>query len=171
MKINYSLVASIVTLTLYRGEKFSDDTKEIISEHVFDAGECPAALKDGTIEKSLAGYGLLKLLQDRTSQEKDPEAKVALMGEYFDNFFTEGLWKKPAAERAPSAGGSRRKIGASLAEAVARLQGITAIQAEGALKALDKETFDNLVKNEKVVAMVTEVESEAGEAVDLDGLL
>jgi hypothetical protein len=126
-------------------------------------------LKDGDVKKALAGYGLMKLLQDRTSQEKDPEAKISLMGEYFSDFFTQGLWKKPAAERA-SSGTSRRKVGASLAEAVARLQGCTAVQAEGAIKALDKEGYDNLVANERVVAMVKEVEAEAGETVDLSNL-
>lgn len=171
MKINYSLVAGTVTLTLYRGEKFSDDEKEIVSEHVFDATECPAALLDGQIEKSLAGYGLLKLLQDRTSQEKDPAAKVELMGEYFDSYFTQGLWKKPAAERAPSAGGSRRIIGASLAEAVARIQGISAIEAEGALKALDKETFEGIKANERVVASIKEIEAETSGTVSLDDLI
>lgn len=169
MKLHYSLVADIVTITLYRGEKFSDEDKEIIDTVVFEAGDCPAALLDNAIEKSLAGYGLMKLLQDRTSQEKDPEAKLELMGEYFNEFFTKGLWKKPAAERSASTS-SRRKVGASLAEAIARLQGCTAVQAEAAVKALDKDTYDNLVKNERVVEMVKEVEGEAGDVVDLSDL-
>lgn len=169
-KLHYALVGAITTITLYRGEKFSDEAKEILETVSFDADKCPESLKDGDIEKSLAGYGLLKLLQDRTSQDKGASEKLAAMKEYFEEFFSAGLWKKPAAERASTAGGSRRKITATLAEAIARIQGVTAIQAEAALKNVDKERFDSIVANERVVAMVAEVEKENEETVALDDL-
>lgn len=170
MKLHYENNVDAVTVTLYKGEKFSDEGKEVISSVEFPIADVPSELKDGDAVKSLASYGLLKLLQDRTSQEKDPEGKVALMQEYFSSFFTQGLWKRPATERAPSAGGSRRKVGASLAEAVARLQGCSAIQAESAIKALSKEDYDALVANERVKEMVKEVEAEAGGDIDLSNL-
>lgn len=170
MKLHYSTTAKSVIVTLYQGEKFSDENKEILQTKEFAVDEIPAVLKNGDEDVSLGAYGLAKLLQDRTSQEKGAEAKLDSMVKYFEEFFTQGLWKKPAAERSTSSG-SRRKIGASLAEAVARLQGITAIQAEAALKDLTKEQFDGLVAHERVVAMVKEVEAEAGDTVELGDLL
>lgn len=170
MKLHYTNVGNIVTITLYRGEKFSDENKEIVSEKQFDASGCPDVLMDGDIEKNLAGYGLLKLLQDRTSQEKDPEAKVELMGEYFESFFSQGLWKKPAEKRAAGTGGSRRKVSASLAQAVANLQGITIVQAESALKTLDKERFEAISSNERVAEEIARLNDESSEAVDLSDL-
>lgn len=170
MKLHYQTNADSVTVTLYSGEKFSDEGKEILETVEFAVSDIPAELKNGEEVVSLAAYGLAKLLQDRTSQDKGAKEKLESMQGYFNEFFTKGLWKKPAAERT-AATGSRRKIGASLAEAVARLQGITAIQAEAALKALTKEQFDGLVKNQRVVDMVSEVEAEAGEGVELGDLI
>lgn len=168
-KLHYALIGAVITVTEYRGERFSDESKEVLQTLEFDANECPAQLMDNATEKSLAGYGLLKLLQDRTSQDKGAENKLTSMQTYFEDFFTQGLWKKPA-ERTATTGGSRRKITATLAEAIARIQGVTAIQAEAALKAVDKERFDAIVANERVLAMIAEVEKENEETVALDDL-
>lgn len=171
-KLHYELNGTVVKVTEFRGEKFSDEKKEVLNVVEFDAAEVPSLLKNGDAEISLAAYGLSKLLQDRTSQEKGSADKLTLMGEYFNEYFINGLWKRPAAERAPVATGSRRKITASLAEAIARLQGITAIAAESSLKALDKERFDAVCKNPRVVDMIKEIEAEnATDSVDLSDLL
>ena len=99
-------------------------------------------------------YGLSKLLQDRTSGTKGAKDKLVEMQRYFNDFFTKGLFKQPAQRKEGSgAGGSRRKITATLAEAIARLQGCTAIQAENSLKALGKESFDAILANERVIAV------------------
>jgi hypothetical protein len=168
MKLHYNLDGTTITITLYRGENFSDPEKEIISETTFDAAECPDTLADGETSKTLAGYGLLKLLQDRTSQEKDPQAKVALMGDYFNDFFTQGLWKKPAERKPAAPRTSRRTISASLAEAIARLKGITALEAESALKALSKDDFTAISQNPRVVELVKEIEKELESSTDND---
>lgn len=170
MKLHYQTKADSVAVTLYTGEKFSDENKEVHETVEFNVADIPAELKNGDEVVTLAAYGLAKLLQDRTSQDKGAKEKLESMQKYFTEFFTQGLWKKPAAERTATTG-SRRKIGASLAEAVARLQGISAIQAEAALKALTKEQFDGLVANPRVVDMVKEIEAEAGDTVQLGDLL
>jgi len=168
-KLHYALAGSAVIITLFDGAKWSDENKEILDTVKFDSADIPAELDDGGTLKSLASYGLLKLLQDRTSQEKTVGDKLAAMQTYFNDFFKNGLWKRPAEKREGS-GGSRRKIPASLAEAIARIKGCTALEAEASLKLVDKATFDGVVANEKVAAMVAELEAEAGEAVDLSDL-
>ena len=173
MKLHYSVVGTAVAVSLFRGETFSAEDKEVLAEVTFDSSVCPAELADGDKMKSLAAYGLLKLLQDRTSQVKGAKEKLEEMQMYFNDFFSQGLWKKPSEGRkstGASAGGSRRKITASLAEAVAQLQGISAVEAQESLKALDKDTFERIAKNPKVVAKIAEIEA-AASVVDLGDLL
>ena len=167
-KLNYILDGTIVKVTAYDGEKFSDDAMETVKEVQFDAADVPEELKAGDAVKSLAGYGLLKLLQDRTSQEQGAIGKLEAMIMYMEEYFTQGHWKKPSERKAVS---SKRKITAALAQAVATLQGITAIQAEGALKDLDKDRFAQVAANPQVVALVAELEEEAKSAgADLGSL-
>lgn len=167
-KLNYVLDGTKVRVTAYDGEKFTDEAMEIVREVEFDAAAVPEELKAGDSIKSLAGYGLLKLLQDRTSGEQGAMPKLEGMEMYMNEYFLNGLWKKPS-ERKPAA--SKRKISAALAQAVAQLQGITAIQAEGALKDLDKDRFAQVAGNPNVVALVSELEAEARSAgADLAGL-
>lgn len=163
-KLNYSFDTNEVTVTEYRGEKFSDENVEIVSVHTFAIADVPAELAAGDTVKSLAGYGLQKLLQDRTSQIKDAGEKVVAMQALFSEFLCAGLWKTPAKERTSTGGGSRRKITATLAQAVADLLGSTALEAEANLKALAKEKFDLIMANEKVVARVAELQAELATA-------
>lgn len=177
MKTHYSLVGTVVTLTLWRGEegvKFGDEAAEVVSTHTFDANDVPAELTDGNVGvKSLAGYGLLKLLQDRTSQEKDPAGKAALMEQYFAEYFTQGQWKKPVERKEGKAStGSRRKIDAVLAQAVAQLQGISVAAATASLRDLDKDDVAAISANPRVVAVMDELRAEAKEEqADLTDLL
>lgn len=155
-KLHYSIEGNIVTAEVFQGEKYSEKT-ETVSVTTFDLLDCPEVLKDGNAVKTFASYGLLKWLQDRTSQVKGASDKVSAMVVEFDEKAKAGLWKTPAKVGETSAKGSRRKITASLAGAVAALLGCTPIEAEANLKALDKVAFEGLVANPKVVAKVAEL--------------
>jgi hypothetical protein len=170
MKLNYTMDGTTLTITAYRGERFADADAEHVKTITLDAGVLADELMAGAAAKSLKAYGLLKLVQDRTSQTKGAVEKLDEMQRYFDEYFANGLWKAPAAERAVSeGGGSRRKITATLAQAVAELQSCSALEAEASLKALDKATFERIVKNERVVAKVAEIEAST-KVVDLGDL-
>lgn len=170
-KLYYSFDKNAVTIVEHTAEKASEITDEnTIQSVVFVIADVAKKLMDGETVKTLAGYGLQKLLQDRTSGTKEAGAKLKEMGELFTNFLVEGMWKNPA--KASSGGTRTRKISATLATAVAELLGKTVIEAEASLQALDKERFEAICKNEKVVAAIKELE--ASVAVDdgaLDGLL
>lgn len=160
MKLHYSIEGNVVKVEVFDGEKYSDEGKTVVSEVEFDLAECPAELKDGSRVKTFAAYGLLKWLQDRTSQVKGASAKAEAMVEEFNSKAKEGLWKAPAAERTSAPRGSRRKITATLAQAVSDLLGCTVLEAEANLKALDAEKFASLTGNAKVIARVKEIEAE-----------
>lgn len=165
-KIHYSIDGTQVIVEVYEGERYSEKT-ETVECVSFDLADCPEELRDGDKVKTFASYGLLKWLQDRTSQVKGAADKLAAMQEEFTSKATAGLWKTPS-ERKASTGGSRRKISALLAEAVGALIGKTALEAEAHLKALTKEQFDGLVANEKVLAKMEELKADV--SADTDAL-
>lgn len=169
-KIHYSIDGDKVVVEVYTGERYSEKD-ETVSVTEFDLSECPAELKDGEGVKTFASYGLLKWLQDRTSGVKGAVDKVEAMVEEFNSKAMEGLWKAPAKERAPRAAGSRRKISATLAAAVAELTGQSAITAEASLKALSKEQFESLCAKPQVTELVAKLEAEAEAPADLSALL
>lgn len=157
-KLHYAFNTTSVNIIEHTAEKASEMKKDhIVQEHSFSIADVPDVLQDGDIQKSLAGYGLQKLLQDRTSGTKDAGAKLAEMKVLFSDYFTAGLWKSPA--KASSGGTRGRKISATLAQAVGGLLDMTPIEAEANLKAADKEAFDALCKNPKVIAAVAEIEA------------
>lgn len=171
MKLNYELVGDVVTVTLHKGESRGDYKEEEIVEQVaFDAGTLAEAFDAGEAgTKTLAGYGLLKLLQDRTSQDKGSSEKFEAMGAEFDRLSEPGaMWRKPVMREG---GGRTRNVDAVLAQAVANVQGISLAQASAALKGVDKEKFEAVSKNEKVVAEIEKLKGVAEEEVDLEDLL
>lgn len=164
-KLHYSIDGDEVTIEVYEGERYSEKTSTVATQ-VFSLADVPSELKDGDKVKSMASYGLLKWLQDRTSQVKGAEDKLKAMSEEFETKAKAGLWKAPSERKASSGtGGSRRKISALLAEAVGALIGKTAIEAEAHLKALTKEQYEGLVANEKVVAKMDELKA----TIEADG--
>lgn len=168
-KIHYSIDGDVVRIETYEGEKYSEKTSSIqVVEFALE--DCPTELKDGEGTKSFAAYGLLKWLQDRTSQVKGAVEKLAAMETEFAEKATQGLWKKPSEGRAAGSRSSRRKISATLAQAVAELTGQTALDAEAQLKALSKEQFEGLAGNPKVQERVAELEEAQADATDSSAL-
>jgi hypothetical protein len=166
-KMNYQMTDSTVLVRVVDiavdGE--GNESEEVLREKLFAVADVPAELADGEKVKSLAAYGLTKLLQDRTSQLTDPLEKFGAMEEAFANFFTQGLWK------APSQGGSRKAaVDPFFAQAVADLKGWSITQAVATIQALDKDQRATLREAEKVQEAMKALRSEAGE-VDVDELM
>lgn len=167
MKMNYVMTETGVTVKVISQVELENGETEdkVICERSFATADVPAILADGEKLKSLAVYGLTKLLQDRTSQIKEPEEKFEAMGIYFDDFFSKGNWK------APSEGGSRKAaVDPFFAQAVAELKDWSLTQATATIQALDKDTRATLRSAEAVAAKITELKKEASE-VDVEGLM
>ena len=56
-KLHFALTSDVVAITLYNGEKFSDEKKEIVEVVEFKVEDVPAELKDGDVwfEQIIAG--------------------------------------------------------------------------------------------------------------------
>jgi len=167
MKMQYIMGAESVTVNVISQLETEDGGTEdkVVKSREFLTSEVPATLADGEKQKSLVVYGLTKLLQDRTSQKTDPEEKFASMQEYFDSFFSKGLWKSP------SEGGSRKAaVDPFFAQAVAELKDWSIAQATGVIQALDKDKRAALRNADSVSAKISELRSEAAD-VDVEGLM
>lgn len=173
-RLHYALVGQTVTVTAHTGASNSEYTEaDIVKQIVVKAEDFPASFTTGdeNVTKSLAGYGLQKLLQDRTSQVSgDAVAKLTAMEEEANRLMTSGQWseRKEAAERAP-----RVKVDNYLARAIAQLKDIPVAQAEASVKALDKEQRDALSANPKVADVIAQLKAAAkdAQAADLSDLL
>lgn len=166
-KLAYFLTGSRVAVVLHTADaKGEIGPADKVNELVVDAADLPAEFKDGDVMKKLAGYGLLKLLQDRTSQISSSTTdkfngmvteaqRLAQSGE--DGF---GDWKAKSVRAESTAVRSTKKVDTFLAQALVELKGITLAAATGALKALDKEQVKALAANEKVVAIVERLKAE-----------
>ena len=178
----YFMANNELTIKLHTAEsKTAIGPADIVKEQTFNVNDFPAEFQDSTGVKSLALYGLTKLLQDRTSQRTESaDAK-------FDGMVAEALrlqtadaegvfqWRK-SVERAASAPRSARKVDLALVKAVAELKGVSESVAEANLLSLDKEKIAALTANEKIAALIAkykeEVESaKQGSDVDLSDLL
>lgn len=170
LRLAYDLINTVVNVALVQVAE--DESETVLKQFALDAAEYPESFTTGdeAVTKSLAGYGLQKLIQDRTSQvsgdvEKKFEAMLA-EGERLKG----GEWRA-AVER--SAGGATPKADPILAQAVAELQGLTIPVATAALAAMDKEKLAKLRANDRVKAVVDRIreESKAAATVDLGDLL
>ena len=163
MHLCYELNGSQVTITLHDGEKrseFEDD--DIKSQCSYNVGELPQEFVAGEDHKTLAGYGLLKLLQDRTSQDKGHQEKFDAMESEFERLAS-GQWRKTVERAASTGAGGRRKVDVILAQAVAELKGISVTQASAALKGLEKAQYEALSGSEVVKSKMAELRDAAGE--------
>jgi hypothetical protein len=172
-RLCYTLVGTVVTVVAHTGESNSEYTDEqIIKSISYDANDFDV-FSTGTegVTKTLMGYGLQKLLQDRTSQlVGGPLVKINGMEKEAARLHETKQWseRKESAERTP-----RAKVCNLLAQAVALVQGIPVAQAEASLKALDKDIRARVAANPRVVATLETLKAEAKDAaaVDLGDLL
>lgn len=173
-RLHYALVGAIVTITAHTGASNSEYTDEQILKRLeVNAEDFPASFTTGSedVTKTLAGYGLQKLLQDRTSQDAgDAVKKLEAMEVEANRLKESGQWseRKEASERAP-----RAKVDNYLARAIAQIKNIPLAQSEASLKALTKEQRDTLTANETVAGIIASLKAEAKDAksVDLADLL
>jgi hypothetical protein len=166
-KLAYFLTGSQVKIVLHTADvKGEIGPADKVNELVVDAADLPVDFKDGDVMKKLAGYGLLKLLQDRTSQISSSTAdkfagmvaEAQRLAEADEAGF--GAWKAKTVRAESSAVRSSKKVDTFLAQALVELKGITLAAATSALKALDKEQIKALAGNEKVVAIVERLKAE-----------
>ena len=179
--LDYVLNGTKVSVVLHHGETRGTYTEADIDKRLdLDAVDFPAEFKAGEEGvRTLIGYGLSKLLQDRTSQNSgSPAIKFEAMVEKANRLATveaDGSfqWKGQSERRSSGARGTRAVDG-FLAQAVAELKGISVIEASAALQTLDKEKVDALRTSPVIVAKVAELKAAAKEqaqSVDLSDLL
>lgn len=175
-RLEYKLNGTKVTITAHTGESNSVYTPEqILSRIELDAAAFPAVFQTGNedVTKTLVGYGLQKLMQDRTSQiTGGPVEKLAGMKAEAERLQAGGPWSE-LKERAASTPRSKR-LDSALVQAVAELQNISLAKAEASLQALTAEQRNTIAANPKVADVVTRIRAEAKDtdaAGLLDGLL
>lgn len=164
MKLNYQIDGQCVIVTPYEGETFSKATHKHDAVR-FDAASVPDMLESRDGQRSAKAYGVLKLLQDRTSQCDDPAEKLAEMQRYFA-VFVSGQWR----EYKEPAGGSA-KLDALFVAAVAQVKQCSVAQAEAGLRKLDAATVKAIRALPAVQAALAALRAEAGATVELDDLL
>lgn len=176
VRLDYKLNGTVVTITAHTGESNSTYVEsDVIKSATFDAADFPASFTTGSedVTKTFAGYGLLKVAQDRTSQVKGAAGKIEAMITELNRMKTDGTWsalkeREASAPRSP-------KVDAFLAAAIAELKGITTAAASAALAALSKEQRVSLASNPAVSGIVDRLKAEAKDAsasvADLGDLL
>lgn len=160
MSSSLKYVANGNTLTI---SLVDDQTEEVLRKLVISTDEVPATLKNGDTQESVALYGIRKLLQERSSSEKDVNEKFESMLETAD-ILRSGLWKSDESRtRVP-------QIDPLFAQAVAAVKGTTVARVIPALQGMDKDSRDALRKHPKVQAEVDRLKAEAAEAASGEAL-
>jgi hypothetical protein len=170
-KLQYSLVGTLVTVSLLAVVEGKEP--EVARSFALDAADFPSSFATGdeAVTKTLAGYGLQKLIQDRTSQvSESTEAKFDAMLEEGERLKETGEWRA-AVER--KSGGATPKADPILAQAVSQVKGLDINVATAALAKLDKEGLKKIRENDAIKAAVDAIRQAAksAEAVSLEDLL
>lgn len=158
-KLHYNPTPEAVVASLYTGTWGETDCK-IVEKAEFPLADIPASLEAGDGPKSVAAYGLQKLLQDRTSDPATyggtPAGKLKAMQAYFE-IFKSGKWRdytegKPRGPRAPDP---------FLIAAIAAVRGRDPVQVLAKFMKLEKEARDALAADETIKAKVAELKAAA----------
>ena len=173
IKMNFAVTTAGVLAQRVKVDEAGEKT--VLAERLFAVEDVPAELKDGELEaKSLAAYGLSKLLQDRTSSSAS-EVKLDDMEKVFESL-AEGIWRV----RKASTGGAGKKpaIDAIFAAAVAEFltakagQEVTAVTAQVKLQSMDADSRKALRAHPDVAPIIERMKGEAEEgAAALDDIL
>lgn len=162
-KLHYSVDADGVTVTEYDGESWSSEDAKVLDEQRFAVAEVPAQLETNDEPKSLAAYGLSKVLQERPSGIKGASEKLAAMRDAFA-VLCKGKWRE---YREGSGGGGRGpKLDAIFVQAVADEKKVKVPQAEAALRKMDKATIKQIRNLPSIQKRMDKLREGAGE-VDL----
>lgn len=175
IKLAYDLLGAVVTVALLNVVEVEgkDDEVTTLDSFEFDASQFPVSFStsDEEVTKTLVGYGLMKLIQDRNSQVSgDAQKKFDAMKIEGQRLLDTGEWRAPVERQS---GGATPKADPILAQAVAQLQGISIPVATAALSKLSKEELATLKSKAKVIEVMDELRkaSKEAEAVDLGDLL
>lgn len=161
-KLHYDVGVDAVTVTLYEGEGWGDEDKNVIDTATFAVGDVPATLETNDEAKSLAAYGLSKILQERPSGVSGADKKLEAMRATFETLKS-GKWREYR-----EGGGSRGpKLDAIFVQAVADEKKVKVPQAEAALRKMDKATIKQIRNLPAIKDRMEKLRSAAGE-VELD---
>ena len=129
-----------------------DQTEEVLRTLTIGADEVPDNLKDGEDENSVKLYGIRKLLQERSSSEKDPDTKFDSMLDTAE-VLKSGLWKSDEVRtRVP-------QIDPVFAQAVANVRGKPLASIVVALQNLTKEQRDGMRNHPEVIREMEAIKS------------
>lgn len=170
LRFKFDLTAAEVSAKLIRqSEDTAGNTEEtVVDSRLFSIADYPAELNDGDTVKSLAAYGLSKILQDRASSI-DAEDKLEAM-DTISEMLKSGEWRERKAPAAPKA-----TIAPIFAEAVQRLyknrgQELSLTQVTQALASKSVEERKAIKQLPDIVAIIDELKREAAET-NLDDIL
>jgi len=129
-----------------------------IDRKVFDFDELPTEIQD-----QVSLYGLNKVLQDRTSDQKDKVMKLEAMDQVW-SMLIDGQWKKEREGGFPTV---RSEI-----EAIAEIKGVSVAAIQKALKGYTAEQKDKIFADPKVREKAAEIAAKRVETeVSLDTFL
>lgn len=163
MSKSLKYVASGLILSI---QLVDDQTEEVLRTLTVSADDVPDALKDGEDENNVKLYGIRKLLQERSSSEKDPDTKFESMLDTVE-ILKSGLWKSDEVRtRAP-------QIDPVFAQAVATIRNKPLAGIVAALQNLSKEQRDGMRNHPEVVKQMETIRTQMAESSsdDLGDLL
>lgn len=176
LRLAYFIGAEGVRVVLHQAEKKGEiGPADIVSEVTLSVEQFPAKFEDGAEGKTLAAYGLCKLVQDRTSQVAGTKEKFDAMVKEATRLSETGQWRNPVERAAGVTRAGSRRVDTLVAKAISELKGIDLAVAEATLKKLDKDSYEKICKSEKVVELVAKYKADANvetaPAADLADLL
>lgn len=175
-RLAYFIGAEGVRVVLHQAEKKGEiGPADIVSEVTLSVEQFPAKFEDGAEGKTLAAYGLCKLVQDRTSQVAGTKEKFDAMVKEATRLSETGQWRNPVERVAGVPRAGSRRVDTLVAKAISELKGVDLAVAEATLKKLDKDSYEKICKSEKVVELVAKYKADANvesaPAADLADLL
>ena len=171
-KLAYFIDGTNVRIILHTADaKAEISPADTVSEVTFDANDFDHEFQSNDSPKTLLADGLVKILQDRTSQVTESIAKkFEAMGAEAQRLLTaneDGTYNwKNAVVREASKPRSAKKVDSYLAQAVAQLKGISVVQATEALKALTADQIGQLSANPNVKDIIATLKAEATEQTE-----
>lgn len=156
----YAVTGTGVAIVGHCGPTRGDYTAEqIVAQFEVEVGDLPDTFQTaGGETKSLKAYGICGLLQDRSSQEKGPDAKFKAMLAEAQRLASPGALWSVTKERAAKA--STPKVDPILVAVIAELKKVTVAEAQANLASLDKEVVAKLKANPKVAELYAAKEAE-----------
>lgn len=169
-KLHFADNGNKCSITLYTGEAWSDEKKEIHDTFEVDVNELPATFTAGDEVMSLAQYGLKKILQDRTSDEKDKAVKFKGMQAVYEQLKS-GVWRV-AAEKGETSPRKSTSVDPILVEALVRVtaekgEPKSHLQISTLLQSKTKEERKAMAEHPTVKAHYDAAKAEAEEAVEI----